>query len=182
MFTGRGDDGTTGTLGPDRIRKDDPQPEAYGTVDELSAALGMARSQCSDPSVNEVVIEIQRDLFNLMSELAASPDLQPKFRRIDQDRVAWLEGVICRMEPVVSFPSDFIIAGDSVQAAAFDMARSIARRAERRVVSLYYADLISNPELLRYLNRLSSLLFLYVLQESTRGGKPLTYANRDKSS
>ena len=177
-FTGRGDDGTTGTLGPNRIRKDDIQPETYGTVDELSAALAVARAYCKDPAVVEVVIEIQRDLFNMMSELAAAPDLQEKFRKIDAARVSWLEESVRQIEQIVDFPSNFIISGDTPAAAHFDLARTIARRAERRVVALYYTDAISNPEILRYLNRLSSLLFLCVLLETTRDGRPLTFANR----
>ncbi|MBN1265604.1 MAG: cob(I)yrinic acid a,c-diamide adenosyltransferase [Anaerolineales bacterium] len=181
-FTGRGDNGTTAALGSGRIRKDDAQPEAFGTVDELSAVLSVARTHCTDPLVLKAVIEIQRDLFHLMSELAAAPEVQAEYRHIDPDRVAWLEEEISRVENLVEIPETFILSGSQPAASAFDLARTITRRAERRVVTLFFADRVINQELLRYLNRLSSLLFLYVLLESTRDGSPIIHVNQEPLS
>jgi len=180
-FTGRGDNGTTGTLGAGRVSKDDVRPEAYGTVDELSAALSIARTYSSDKQVTDVVTEIQRDLFHMMSELAASTEMQEKFRKIDSSRVDWLEEEIHRIELHVEMPDGFILSGSQPAASAFDMARTITRRAERRVVTLYRAGHVSNQEILRYLNRLSSLLFQYILLESTRDGTSLILVNKESS-
>ncbi len=169
-FTGKGDDGSTGLLGGERISKADPRPRAYGAVDEASAALGLARALSSSNEVTEITIGVQRDLYGLMAELAAEPEHAERFRSIDTSRVEWLEAEIERIGAQVEMPKEFVIGGDSVAGAAFDLARAIVRRAERRVVGLDAAGAISNPALLAYLNRLSSLCFLLALFENQQAG------------
>lgn len=169
-FTGSGDDGTTGLLGEGRVPKHHPQPEAYGAVEEASAALGLARAAAGDPETAAVILEIQRDLYHLMAELAATPSEAPRFRRIDASRVGWLEGRIESIGARVEMPKEFIIPGDTGPGAALDLARTVVRRAERRVSRLHQEGSLENPHLLRYLNRLSSLCFLLELWEGRQAG------------
>lgn len=169
-FTASGDDGTTGLLGPGRVSKYDLRMEALGALDEASAALGMARSQSASALVNESVKEIQRQLYQLMAETAATPENAEKFRVIRHAQVSELEEKIQRLGSQVDMPQEFILPGDTPAAAALDLARAVARRAERRVAELLALGEISNPELLRYLNRLSSYLFVLELYEIQLGG------------
>jgi cob(I)alamin adenosyltransferase len=169
-YTGTGDDGTTGLLGEGRVPKHHSRPEAYGAVEEASAALGLARAAAGDPETAAVILEIQRDLYHLMAELAATREEAPRFRRIDAARVAFLEGRIEAFGARVEMPGEFIVPGDSGPGAALDLARTIVRRAERRVSRLQDEGELENPQLLRYLNRLSSLCFLLELWEGRRAG------------
>jgi cob(I)alamin adenosyltransferase len=113
---------------------------------------------------------IQRDLYHLMAEIAATSENVQKFRVIDADRVRWLEDQIDVLGAKIEMPKDFIVPGDSKSGAAFAMARTLVRRAERRVSQLIHDDQIENPELLRYLNRLSSLCFILELSENQNAG------------
>lgn len=169
-FTGRGDDGTTGWLGEGRIPKFGPRPEAYGTVDEASAALGVARSLAKAPAVAEVVIQIQRDLYHLMAEVASPKENASQFRKVDHVRVRWLEDQLERFGRQVELPSEFVVPGDSPAGAAFDLARTVVRRAERLVARLKAEGELENVDLLRYLNRLSSLCFVLELLENRQAG------------
>lgn len=169
-FTGRGDDGTTGWLGEGRIPKFGSRPEAYGTVDEASAALGMARSLAQAPTVAEAVVEVQRDLYHLMAELASPKEKSSRFRKVDAVRVRWLEDQIEGFGREVELPSEFVVPGDSPAGAAFDLARTVVRRAERLIARLQVEGELENPDLLRYLNRLSSLCFVLELLENRRAG------------
>jgi cob(I)alamin adenosyltransferase len=171
FYTRRGDDGTTGILGGGRVPKDDPRPEAVGTIDEASAALGMARAACQTSQSAEMILIIQRDLYGLMGEVAATPDNAARFRVIDAARVEWLEEQIEVLSNSVEPQKEFIVPGDTPAGAALDLARTIVRRAERRLTSLWGAQEITNPELLRYLNRLSSLCFVLEIFETQASGK-----------
>jgi cob(I)alamin adenosyltransferase len=169
-FTGKGDDGTTGLLGGGRVPKNHPLPEAYGAVDEASAALGLARAMAADEDSRRITAQVQRDLYALMSELATSPDSTKSFQTMSADRVRWLEDQVEHIGERVSLPSEFIIGGDSLAGGAFDLARTVVRRAERRVAGLIHDGTIRNPEALRYLNRLSSLCFVLSLWENLQAG------------
>ncbi len=169
-YTGTGDDGSTGWLGEGRIPKFGPRPEAYGTVDEASAALGVARALVQAPAVAEVVIQIQRDLYHLMAEVASPKENASRFREVDATRVRWLEDQIEGFGRQVEIPSDFVVPGDSPAGAAFDLARTVVRRAERLIARLQAEGELENPDLLRYLNRLSSLCFVLELLENRRAG------------
>lgn len=169
FYTGTGDDGTTGLLGKARVPKYHPQPEAFGAVDEASATLGLVRATIQDREVAEVMVQAQRDLYHLMAELAATPETAAQFRTIDAARVDWLEAQIDaygkRIEPL----NEFAVPGDSLSGALLDLARTIVRRAERRVVKLRDDGLIENDYLIGYLNRLSTLCYVLARYEDTRG-------------
>jgi cob(I)alamin adenosyltransferase len=169
-FTGRGDDGTTSLLGARRVSKAHLRPQAYGAVDEASAALGMARAFATDGDSQRITLRVQRDLYRLMSELAATKEAAEGYRTISAEHVAWLESQIERIGERVVMPKDFIVSGDSRAGAAYDYARAVVRRAERRVVELVEQELLDNPEILRYLNRLSTLCFLLLLWENLQAG------------
>jgi cob(I)alamin adenosyltransferase len=182
FFTRKGDDGYTGLLGEGRVPKDHPRPEAVGAVDEASSALGLARAACSAPEIAPLVLEVQRHLYLLMAELAATPEEAGKFRAIDAGKVDWLERQIDLVSKQVEVPSEFILPGDSAGGAALDLARTVVRRAERRVAALYHAQEISNPELLNYLNRLSSLCFVLELLENQASGRATLLAKERGTS
>jgi len=170
FFTRAGDDGTTGLLGEGRVPKYDLRLEALGTVDEASAALGMARALCKAPETAEIVLRLQRDLYGLMAELAATPENAKIFRFIEHDHVLWLEEQTERLSALAGVPSGFIVPGDALPGAAFDLARTVVRRAERRVTELAGRGDLSNAEVLHYLNRLSSLVFVIELRENQVAG------------
>lgn len=170
FYTGRGDDGTTSLLGDARVPKFDPRPEAYGHVDEASAALGLARSLAVDEASGRTATQVQRDLYHLMAEVAATPENAERFRKIDAARVAWLEDRIEYFGERVALPKEFVISGDTRAGAAFDLARTVVRRAERKVAALLHGGELENEALLAYLNRLSSLCFVLALWENVQGG------------
>jgi cob(I)alamin adenosyltransferase len=179
-FGGTGDDGYTGLLGDRRVPKSDPRPEAYGVLDEASAALGLARAQTTSEDVQRVLIEAQRDLYHIMSEVAAEPEVAERFRVIDRERVDWLEAQIERFGAEVKMPKEFVLGGDTGSSAALDYARTVVRRSERAVVRLELevrsehpserATDFENPHLFAYLNRLSSLCFVLALWEVQHKG------------
>lgn len=169
-FTGDGDDGRTSLLGEGRVRKDDARVAVCGDLDEASACLGLARSMSRNEDARLVLSAVQRDLHGVMAEVAALPDSATSFRSIDGSRVAWLEDVIRRWEAFVRLPEGFILPGDCVGSAAAAVARTVVRRAERGVSGLALSGQLENPDLLRYLNRLSSLCFVLELLENREAG------------
>jgi cob(I)alamin adenosyltransferase len=178
FYTRRGDDGYTGLLGPDRVPKYDLRPEAYGTVDEAQAILGLVRvSDCSSRT-GEILFTIQGELYTLMAELAAAGDADSPFAgSITTAHVDRMEAWIAEVEAQVNMPTEFVIPGDSRAGAALHLARTVVRRAERIVARLCHEDLLVNERVLRYLNRLSSLLFVLALLEDGRiTGKRATLA------
>lgn len=176
FYTSKGDDGTTGLLGEGRVAKYAARIEAVGTLDESTAALGLARAQCLDPRSGVILLEAQRDLYKLMAEVAATPENAERFRFIDSARVIWLEEQTDSLSTVVEMPKEFILPGDSLAGAALSLARAIIRRAERRVVEMFDTDEVSNPDLQRYLNRLSSLCFVLELLENKAAGHQTSLA------
>jgi len=180
FYTSKGDDGTTNLLGEGRVAKYHARIEAVGTLDESTAALGLARAQCADPHSGAILLHAQRDLYRLMAEVAATPENAEQFRFIDSARIAWLEEQTDALSKLVEMPKEFILPGDSVAGAALSLARTIIRRAERRVVELFDAGEITNPDLQRYLNRLSSLCFVLELLENQAAGHKTTLAKDQK--
>ncbi len=172
MTTRTGDDGYTGLLGPARVPKYHPQPETYGTVDEATSALGLARALSRDPRAREVTRRVQEDLYVMMAELAATPETRERLpRRITAEDVIRLEGWIEELKGRVEIGPKFVIPGDSVSGAAFDLARTIIRRAERLVARLLHEGTVTNPEILKYLNRASDLAFIIArLEDAVAGG------------
>ena len=133
FYTRKGDDGYTGLLKEGRVPKNHPIPEAVGALDEASAALGVARAACQGNSSAETILTVQRDLYSIMAEIAASPEHAVQFRKVNASRVSWLEAQIELFSAQVNLPKDFIVPGDSPAGAALALARTIVRRAERQV-------------------------------------------------
>lgn len=173
IYTKTGDSGQTGLFGGGRVEKDHPRVEAYGEVDELNAFLGMARAVEMMPRIDEVLVPIQRDLFAI-GALLATPD-HDKMReqlqkaRIDEERISQLERAIDECERELEPLRSFILPGGTPKSAALHVARTVCRRAERRVVALHRS--IGLPELaVIYLNRLSDLLFMLARVANKRAG------------
>ena len=170
LYTRAGDDGYTGLLGEGRVAKYLPQPSAYGTVDEASSAMGIARAGAQSAMTKELLLTAQRDLYRLMAELAATQQTASRFRSIDEARVSWVEEQTDAITAQIVLPREFIVPGDTLPGAYLDLARTIVRRAERVVVHLLHDGVIENIQLVRYLNRLSSLLFVLSLFENALAG------------
>lgn len=175
FYTRRGDDGTTGLLGKGRVPKFHLRIEALGTLDESNATLGLARASVHDPRSAPLMLNVQRDLYRLMAEVAAPPEHADQFR-FDEGRVQWIEEQTDLLSKTVEMPDEFIIPGDSIGGASLSLARAVVRRAERRVAELLDAKEITNSSLQQYLNRLSSLLFVLELIENQTAGKHTTLA------
>ena len=176
VTTGTGDAGYTGLLGSERVAKYDPRPDTFGTVDEATSALGLARATTQDPKVKEIIYRVQNELYLLMGELATTPENYEKMGlRMTADHVQWLEQVEESLKQEVEIPNKFIIPGDSLDGAALDLARTIIRRAERMAVKLLHDGVIQNGEVIRYLNRLSDLIFIlarYIEVKSSLAQRP----------
>src|SRR5260370_222298 len=159
-LAGSGDDGSTGLLGGGRAGKDDPRIEAYGTVDEASSAVGLAKSLSPDERVRSICEEVQRGLYALGAELATNPASGASFADTTEEAVERLDALIAELEQAVTMPDGFILPGATPASGAIDLARAVARRAERRCISLERAKGLTNQQVLRWLNRLSLLLFV----------------------
>ena len=169
-YTRKGDDGWTGLLGGERVPKNHPKPRAFGAVDEASAVLGLARAFSSSTRVQQVIKDVQLDMYHLMAELAATDSRVDKFRTISPEHVDSLEAQIEAFGAQVDMPQAFVIPGDTHSSAAFHLARTTVRRAEREVANLAEHDGLSNPSILPFLNRLSSLCFVLSLYEEKSAG------------
>jgi cob(I)alamin adenosyltransferase len=165
IYTRKGDDGTTSLWYGGRVAKTDARTEAYGSVDEAGAALGVARSLCGpdDGELAADILRLQRELFVAGAELATAPDaegrLQEGVSRIDDEMVAVLEPIIDGYMDRVELPPKFVVSGGTTLSAQLDVARTVIRRAERRVVALRDHDQLASEAVLRYLNRASDLVF-----------------------
>ena len=162
-FNKKGDSGETSLLYGSRVIKSDPRCEAYGTIDEAVSALGLARSFCNS-EVKDIILSVQKDLFVIGAELATPAEhyskLVEKQNIVTADMVQKIENLIDELEAKIEMPQAFIIpGGSSVGSAALDVARTIIRRAERRVVDLQHTGVVANEEILKYLNRLADLVF-----------------------
>jgi cob(I)alamin adenosyltransferase len=167
VATGRGDDGTTGMLYGGRIAKDDLRTEAYGTIDEAVAALGVARAELTAAGLTDLaasVLRWQRELFVVGAELATSPAardrLQDGVTRVDESMLAGVEAELQRLEAAITMPREFIVPGESPASAAVEVARAVLRRAERRIVTLERAVQLGRGWVGPYVNRLADLLWV----------------------
>lgn len=176
VTTGTGDTGYTGLIGEQRVPKYDPRPDTFGTVDEATSALGLARAMTQDPRIKKVIYDIQNELYLLMAELATPPENYEKLGfRMTVEHVRRLEQVEESLKQEVEIPNKFIVPGDTPDGAALDLARTIIRRAERMAVKLLHDGVIANGEVVRYLNRLSDLIFIlarYIEVKSTLAQMP----------
>jgi cob(I)alamin adenosyltransferase len=197
VTTGRGDDGTTGLLyGGERISKDDPRTEAYGAVDETVAALGLARAILEERSIEDplpdrlagltdTILRLQRELFVVGAELATNPTARDRGEdgrtRVSEAMVAGLDELVTSAEAAIEMPREFVIPGETRISAALELARTIARRAERRAVALLTTDDPPSPHVLAYLNRLADLLWILARaaeQAESRTATPMRTASR----
>ena len=170
FYSSTGDDGYKGLLGEGRVPKYDLRIECVGTIDEATSALGLARSSCKSDKSKKIILEIQKDLYHMMAEVSATPENAEKFRWINQSRVLWLESITNEIGSSIEFPEGFILPGDSTSGAAFALARTIVRRAERMIARLNHQEFLQNEEIPSYLNRLSSLCFVLELFENKAWG------------
>jgi cob(I)alamin adenosyltransferase len=174
IYTRTGDDGSTGLLGPGRVRKSAPRIEAYGTVDELNAAIGAVRALDAERTLETELVAIQSALFTIGAELATvAPGLQERLDRVGHDDVATLERWIDRFEVDLPKLTTFVLPAGPPLAASLHVARTVCRRAERRVVAVVESEPV-DPGVLRYLNRLADLLFVMARWCNHRAGAPET--------
>lgn len=172
IYTRTGDAGETSLFGKNRISKADPRVDAYGDVDELNAWIGYVRSSTIDPDVDAALLQVQRDLFALGAQLADPAErLTERLTKafITDADVARLEGLMDRMDVELPPLTHFILSGGGPAGAALHVARTVCRRAERRMVTLAPAV---DAVLLQYINRLSDLLFVLARVVNHRAGCP----------
>lgn len=159
-FSKRGDKGETSLLGGQRIPKYDPRPDTYGTLDEASSALGVARAMTENQTIRDIILDVQKDLLVMGAELSSLPeDLDKLTHRIDEKDVSRIENIIDKLQKDVELPKEFIYPGKSIVSAQIDVARTIIRRAERKAVRLKKDGLIRSEQITKYLNRLADMLF-----------------------
>ena len=178
-FTRRGDDGSTGLYGGQRVAKHDQQPETYGAVDEATSALGLARALAQAPRTNPLASEIQQRFYLIMAELAVAAEraVPAEFVTAAQ-HVERLEEMAAELEAEAPPPKGFVLPGETPAGGALDFARSVTRRAEREASRLQAAGRLPNPEVLRYLNRASSVLYDLARYEEQQAGRPAPRATR----
>jgi len=181
LYTSLGDHGQTDLLG-ERVPKDDPRIDVLGDLDETTSAIGLGRAQARREGTNAVLIDVQRDLYRIMAELAFTDEMRPDTYRFAAERVTWLEAAIAEVGSSMTLPREFVLPGESVAGAALDVARAVARRAERCAATLSRSGAIGNPEILRYLNRLSSLLFVLARAEDLHDGEGVRLAKDERVS
>ena len=179
IYTRTGDDGTTGLVRGPRRRKDDLRIEAFGTVDEANSFIGLARVRSDGmPKIDNVLARIQNDLFDLGSDLAtpgAEPDAATPSLRITPSQTDWLELQIDHYNESLEPLTSFVLPGGSHLAAALHLARTVTRRAERLVVALMAEEADVSANALKYLNRLSDLLFVLARVANANGKKDVLW-------
>lgn len=162
VTTRAGDQGYTGLLGSARVPKYDDRIEALGLIDEATSALGLARASANEERVRAFILQWQNTLYRVMAEVAATPDSAPKLhlKQIAEADVAELERTSEDLKREVEVGNRFIVPGESFPGAALDLARTIIRRAERHVARMTHQGEVTNADVLRYLNRLSDVVFI----------------------
>jgi len=169
VYTKFGDSGETSLLYGGRISKNSPNTEAYGITDEAVSVMCLARAMTSDERVNDMLRQLQRELFTIAAELATDPGkyelFQQHFKPVTEEMVTSLEQAIDSLEEEFEMPKVFILPGGSQASAAIDLARCVIRTAERRVVAMAEQDMLTNGLIMTYLNRLGDLLFVLARYE-----------------
>jgi len=174
IYTRSGDAGETGLFGGQRVQKSHPRVEAYGTLDELNAVLGLAATRIDDPDLDARLASVQARLFDLGADLATPADTRAGAwpPRVQAAWVADLEAEIDAIEAELPSLATFILPGGSPGAAWLHLARTVCRRAERRLVQAAEADPSISPEAIRYVNRLGDWLFVAARLANLRTGVP----------
>lgn len=180
IATMRGDGGQTGLSGGIRVSKASPRVEAYGTLDELISSLGFARSICANEELCAASKRIQKELFKVASAISTPPESRKGIPEVEDALVDELTAHVHRIEAMPGVLNDWSLPGEDPVSAAFDMARTICRRSERLVVGLMEGGLELQPNVLRYLNRLSDLLWLFGRQVEKEEGKDARLRDPDK--
>ena len=189
IYTKKGDDGTTSLWYGGRVPKDSPRTEAYGALDEAGSALGLARALCADAipggqqELAADILRLQDDLFVAGAELATAPEaaerLEDGISRVTLEMVEWAEGLIDRYMAEVELPPKFVIPGGNQLSAQLDVARTVIRRAERRISTLVEADEIASETLVHFVNRASDLA--YAMARWADVDEPELFAGRERS-
>ena len=171
IYTKTGDDGTTGLVGGNRVKKYDARLEAYGTVDELNAAIGMLAALNEDKEIDKLLIKIQNKLFNIGSRLASDEKGEEvtSSLALKNEDIEWIEKAIDRFDAELPQLTRFILPGGDKVVAQCHVARTICRRAERRILEFAEANKVQ-PELVKYINRLSDFLFVLARVSGFRRG------------
>jgi len=178
---GSGDDGSTGLYGHERVPKDHLRPEAYGTIDEATSVLGVAKCAGLEERTRELVEDVQQDLYYLMGEIATTDENLPKLPAIvGPAHVDKLDRCCAEIEEAIRIPNQFVLPGGCAASAQLDVARAVVRRAERMCVALLREGISKNPYILRYLNRLSTVLYLLARYEDDRKGVLLALTKATK--
>ena len=171
IYTRTGDKGETGLVGGARVSKDSLRVDAYGSVDELNSVLGIARAFLNDAELDNLLADLQKDLFVVGADLASTADRQQRnVPRISTEKITAMERTIDKFEAELSPLKAFILPGGGVVGALLHNARTVARRAERRIVTLSRTEAI-NEQMLPYMNRLSDLLFVMARVANHRENK-----------
>lgn len=179
VYTRTGDEGTTGLLYGSRVSKGAELVDALGDIDEAVAAIGVARAGCRDDDRSELLLRLQRELFVVAADLAVNPGHRDRLTSgvslVEARMVTELEGLIDRLTLEHPLRPVFLVPGTTSQEAAIDLGRTIVRRAERHVVQARDAGTIVSAEVLRYLNRLSDLLFVLARQAAEGAEEPASH-------
>lgn len=161
IATTRGDGGQTGLAGGIRVSKADPRVETYGSVDELNSVLGFARSICTNKEIADWTEQIQRTLFRVGSALATPPESRKKPPVIGPEDVTILTDLVHKIEATEGILGDWSLPGAHTESAAYEIARTVCRRAERNVIRFIENGGVVQPEVMAYLNRLSDVIWLF---------------------
>jgi cob(I)alamin adenosyltransferase len=170
IATKRGDTGQTGLAGGIRVSKASLRVDTYGTIDELNATLGLARSLCENEELRARTKLIQRELFQIGSALATPPESRKPQVPVTVEMVEGLTAQVYEIEATEGLLSDWSVSGEHTSAAAYDLARTVCRRAERNVVRFVESGEAVEPNVLAYLNRLADLLWLYARKLELEAG------------
>jgi cob(I)alamin adenosyltransferase len=178
LYTGRGDLGETDLLG-ERVAKDDPRIDLMGELDETTSVLGLARSFLSPGQATDIVIDVQRDLYRVMADLAFVTGTRPPGYETNLEWVQRVESLTDQITESTEIGRQFILPGSTSASAALDVARAVVRRAERQAVHLYRDGIVTNEHIVGYLNRLSSLLFVLARTVEQQSGTSAPVAKSD---
>ncbi|MCX5836727.1 MAG: cob(I)yrinic acid a,c-diamide adenosyltransferase [Deltaproteobacteria bacterium] len=169
-FSTKGDGGETSLLGGQRVPKYDSRPDTYGTLDEASSTLGVARAMTNDQKIKNLLLDVQKDLLIMGAELSTLPeDIQKHSRRIEETDVRRLEELIDELQKNVQLKNEFIYPGGTQISAQIDVGRTIIRRVERKAAKLKAEGQVDNADIHKYLNRLADMLFVLARYEEQKG-------------
>ena len=177
VYTKTGDEGLTSLVGGERVSKSSPRVDSYGDVDELNAVIGVIRSQGIDDEIGSLLIKIQNDLFIMGADLASPPDIEVP--RVSDESITTLEQAIDKYLEELEPLKEFILPSGDIAGSSLHLARTVCRRAERRVVELMQSEEVGGNALI-YLNRLSDLLFVMARLQNKRSGFEETFVDFNK--